>query len=114
MHVDRIGRQVEDIAPAPHHHELGGAECGSELRRQRLQPVAHPRRRVLAPQRVDDLFGRHHPAGIDREQGEQRLLLAGRDRNVPIPRIPDLEAAEEPDPHAHDGTRRRRRPVSDE
>ena len=76
MQVDGVGRQLERVPAAPHHHQLGRPERSAQLRRQRLQTVAHTRRRVLAPQRVDDLLGRDDTAGMHREQREQCLLLA--------------------------------------
>ena len=48
---------------------------------------------MLAPQRVDDVLSEHHASGIDRKQGQERLLLARRDRDVPTIRITDLESA---------------------
>ena len=101
--VDGVGGQIEDVAAAAHHDQIRGPEGVAQLRRQRLQPVAHTWRRILAPQRIDDLFRWHDPPGVHGEERKQRLLLARRDSDVPIIRITNFEFAKKPDPHNDDG-----------
>ncbi len=114
MHVDGVGGQLEGVPAAAHHDQVRRPERVAQLRRERLKAVAHTRRRVFAPQRVDDLLGRDDPAGVHREQRKQRLLLACRDGHAPIVRITDFESAEEPDPHGTDRTGCRSEQVSAE
>jgi hypothetical protein len=56
---------------------------------QRLQGVGRPRRRVLVPDRVDELAGEHHPVGVEREPDHQRAQ----------PRSDHLDGLAEADPH---------------
>ena len=77
----------------------GGPERPAKLGRQPLQPVAHRRRRVLAPQRVDQLLGRDDPADVQRQHGEQRPQLRARDRDLVAVVVEHLELTEQPDLH---------------
>jgi hypothetical protein len=56
---------------------------------QRLEGVGRPRRRVLVPDRVDELAGEHHPVGVERQPDQQR----------PQPRSDHLDGLAEADPH---------------
>ena len=76
MQVNSGGRELEGVPPSPHHHQVGRPERSAQLRRERLKTVAHTRRWLFTPQRVDDLLGRDDTAGMDREQRKKRLLLA--------------------------------------
>jgi hypothetical protein len=56
---------------------------------QRLQGVGRPRRRVLLPDRVDQLAGQHHPVGVERQPDHQSAQ----------PRPDHLDRLAEADPH---------------
>ena len=98
MHVDGFRRQLERVAAAAHRDEVGRAQRAAQLRREPLETVAHRRRRILAPQRVDDLFGRDHPAHVQRQHGEERPQLRAGDH--------DVAARRRRAPRAHRATRR--------
>ena len=113
MHVDGFGRQLERVATAAHGDELGRAQRASQLRREALETVAHGRRRILAPQRVDDLFRRDDPAHVQRQDGEERPQLRARDHDVAPVVVEHLEPAQQPDAHGRDGTPPSARPQRD-
>ena len=78
VHVDGFRRQLERVTAAAHGNELGRAQRPSQLRREPLQTVAHGGRRILTPQRVDDLFCRDDSAHVQRQDGEERPQLRAR------------------------------------
>ena len=76
----------------------------AQLRREPLQTVAHRRRRILAPQGVDDLLRGDHPPDVQRQHGEERTQLRARDDDVAALVVEHLEPTEQPDAHGLDGT----------
>jgi hypothetical protein len=66
---------------------FGGAMAGSP--RAYLQGVGRRRRRVLVPDRVDQLAGQHHPVGVERQPDHQGAQ----------PRPDHLDRLAEADPH---------------
>lgn len=98
-HVDRIGRQFEDVPTAAHGDQVGRTQRAPQLRGEPLEAVAHRRRGILTPQGVDDLVGRNHAAGLQRQKREQGAQLRPRDRDVSPVVVLHLESTEQPDPH---------------
>ena len=93
VHVDGVGRELERVPAAAHGDEVGRAQRPAQLRRQPLETVAHRGRRILAPQRVDQLLGGNHPTGVQRQHGEQGALLGPGDHDVPAVVVEHLELA---------------------
>ena len=57
----------------------------AQLRDVDLQHLRRGRRRLLAPDTVDEPVGRHRLAGVEREQGEERARLAGAEGDLSPP-----------------------------
>ena len=70
-HIDRTRRELEHVPAPAHGDELPGPQRSPQLGDQPLQAVAHARRRVLAPQRVDQLVGRHDPTHAQRQHRQE-------------------------------------------
>jgi hypothetical protein len=110
--VDGVGRKVEDVTATSHEDDVGRAQRNAQLRHQRLQAIPHAGRWIFPPQVVYHLLGRHNPTDVQRQYGEQCLLLATRDDDIALVVISDLQSAEEPDPHDLEGTGDRQLVVS--
>ena len=99
MHVDGVRWDVEGVAAAAHDDQAGGPEQSSQLGDEPLQAVADRRRRVLAPQRLDELIGRDHLSWVQRQHRQQGALLGARDDHGPVVVVEHLELAEQRDAH---------------
>ena len=99
-HVDRVDRQFEHVPATAHDHEVGGSERPAQLGREALQAVAHPGRRILAPQGIDDVVRRDDAPGLEGEHGEKRSQLRARDHDVVAFVVLHLEPTEQQDAHA--------------
>ena len=97
--VDVVPCQLQGVAVASHDNEVGRPQRTSELRRQPLQTVAHRRRRIVAPQRLDQVLRRDHPAHVQGQDRQQRAQLrAHHGHDVPLV-VHHLEFPEQPDVH---------------
>ena len=99
-HVDRAGRQLEDVPAAAHRDEIGRTQCAPQLGYEPLQTVADLRRRVLAPEGVDNLVGGDHSSRLQGENGEERAQLRSGDDHLVSVVIEHVESTEQMDQHA--------------
>ena len=88
-------RRGDELVEAPHVDvpldEVAGlarldrtfSECLAEARDVDLQRRGRGRRRLVAPELVDQVLRRHDPTGVQGEHGEQGALLAAADRDRP-------------------------------
>ena len=102
-HVEVVRRDAQLVA-APAREDLGGVpvtgsvEQLAQPRNVLLEHLRRARRRLLAPQRLDQLVGRHGPVRVQREHGQQRALLGGAESDgSPLDAGPN--GAEEADGH---------------
>ena len=96
---DLVGVDREQVAGWPRHQQVGragGVEGPAEPGHQRLEGVGGVGGQVLAPEAVDQPLGRHHPAGVQHQQHQQRPGLGAGDHDralavgdVSGPRIPN-------------------------
>ncbi len=83
--VDVVPCQLQRVTVASHDYEVGRPQRTSELRRQPLQTVTHRRRRMVAPQRLDQVLRRDHPAHVQGQDRQQRpQLRTHHDHHVPV------------------------------
>jgi hypothetical protein len=99
VHVDGFGRQFELVTAVTHGDDFGRPERAPQLRHERLEAVAHPQWRILAPQGVDELICGNHSTHLESQHREQRALLCPRDRDVSSVVIEHLQCTKEPDAH---------------
>jgi hypothetical protein len=91
--VERRRAEIEPIAaPATLEYDPVRCEDASEVRDVCLEAVPNRRRRLLAPDIVDQAVVRHHLAGAKQESSENGLLLATAELDRGLPR-PGLERA---------------------
>ena len=69
-------------------HDRPGAERGPRARDQHLQALRRVRRRLLAPDQVDQPLGAHRPPAGRRQRRQQRLRTLPRDRGSPPAHVP--------------------------
>ena len=74
-------------------------EPPAQLRDERMNALRRARRRLGAPEVVDDLVDRHDLVRAQQEQGEQGALLMPAERKALGP-VLDLERTENPEIHA--------------
>ncbi len=88
MHVHVVGIDRQRVAGRSHHHQIAGTKALAKLGYEALQRVRHPCRRIVLPQRLDELIGRHHPSaaeGQHRQEGA-RLRTLHRQRTAALAR----------------------------
>ena len=102
--VDRLFGRVQLIARRRGCENSAAIGAGLEQVAERgdmnLEGVLCPRRRALAPQRVDQVFSRNRTVRLERERQQHFALIAARDRHD-VRSAPYLERAENPviEPH---------------
>ena len=99
--VHGVGRELEDVATASHRDEVGRSQGPPELGGEALQAVANARRRIVTPEGIDELLGRHDAPRVQREQREEGALLRPGHHDLP-PVVAHLELTEHA--HAHGST----------
>jgi hypothetical protein len=99
VHVDRLWRNLERVATAAHGHETRRTKRAAKLRHEPLKAVADRRRRVLSPQRIDELISGYRSTGVKSQDGKKRPQLRSRDHDICPVVIENLELAEKPDVH---------------
>lgn len=97
-HVDCASFEREGI-PAANRGDPATRQCSAETRDVGLCRLHRGRGRVVGPQSVEQRAHGEGLAGVEREGGQHRALLRGRDRNRPVvgrdrhrPQQPDLQA----------------------
>ncbi len=91
--VDLVGRRLQEVAAGAAQQTPArgaGRQPRFEQPPQRAHVAPHHVQRTggrpLGPQHVDDLGGRHGPAGVRQEQGEQGALLG--EAGIELPLLP--------------------------
>jgi hypothetical protein len=67
--VHGLGGHGQPVAAGVRLHHAG--QQPPQARDERLEGVGRPRRRVLVPDRVDQLAGGHHPPGVEGQAQQQ-------------------------------------------
>ena len=98
--VDLPGAGLQEIArrPGGHHPRPGRPKGPAQGRHPALEGVGRVPRRVVAPEVLDQPVGRHHPAGVDDQVGQQGPLLGPWDPHRGRP-VPDLQRPQDPELH---------------
>ncbi len=102
--VDRLFRRVQLIAGRGGREHRAAIDAHLEHVAEpgdvNLQGVLCPRRRALAPERVDQVLAGNRAVRLERERKEHLALIPARDRND-VRSAPHLERAENPvlEPH---------------
>ena len=86
--VDLGGLDAEPVAGGVA-HDRAGAEGGPRARDQHLEALRRVRRRLVAPDQVDQPLGADRPPGVGGQRRQQRLRTLPRDRRTPPAHVPE-------------------------
>ena len=97
--VDTVGRHAQLVAaPAGEDLSVVAAEQLAQMRDVQLHHLGSARRRVLAPQTLDQSIGGDRRVGPERQHRQHRTLLGGAERDRAIVEA-DLDQTEKTDFH---------------
>jgi hypothetical protein len=95
--VDLV-RADDDLVAALVRQDALVPESAPEVRDVHLHALERGRRRIVGPERVDELVGRHALPPAEKQDGEQRPLLGGGEVDRPTTLF-DLQRAEQAELH---------------
>jgi hypothetical protein len=99
VRVEVVGLGRQAVAAAVAADQLAvGPQGAAQVRQAHVQGLLRAGRRVLAPDGGDELVGADRPAEVHQQIGEDRELLAARDRPRPV-RADDLHRTEDAELH---------------
>ena len=91
--VDLGGVDAEPVAGGVAHDRVG-AQRGPRARDQHLQALRRVRRRLVAPDEVDQPLGADRPPAGGGQRRQQRLRALARDRRPPPAHVPEQRQGE--------------------